>query len=669
MAFSFRALLFSIGAMAILSFSCILDVVLGSSGQQPSATQAAQAPSTANLYCTPSGTWIGPVNDGPAKMPIECMYTSVESTPSPGEVRGPHSTTEEVQADINAAECGDKVLIASGSSLGRITLPAKKCDNKHWITIASTGINSPNFPAEGVRMTPCWSGVASMPNRPAYPCPKPKVLTFKIVTPNAESGIATRGGDHYRIIGAEITRVSAGGAAIYALVDLSSSKTQSNHIIFDRSWFEGIEGTFPSSSQATDTSTTRGLYLGQSNHVAVIDSYFTNFYDTSVTSANGNTDAQCIAGGLGSVSNSGWGVYKFVNNHCEASGEGILLGGGGGPSLTPAGCTILVNCNVDTPTDLEVRENYFFKPLQWNGNTTVPGARGWPVVKNGFEMKTGVRALFEGNVIENCWYNAQGCASFTVAPINQQSGGPTPRATCPTCVVQDFTYRYNYSYNVAYGMGVYAFLPGHCSTCQPQGAMRISIHDNLIGDNLNMGNLRMRSSGDAMELYAGRDTTNQGLAQLNDIDISHNTFVRAIRSLAVFGGDAPGQMHNWTMQNNIWPYGNYGVGPVGNARGCDSRSGWGPNDLRGILSACVTNWKFDHNAVFNWQGGSWPAGNSFFKNPEKVQFVDYRDGNSDFNPGNYALQPSSPLHNAGTDGKDLGADIGTLVTRIAGVRQ
>jgi hypothetical protein len=89
----------------------------------------------------------------------------------------------------------------------------------------------------------------------------------------------------------------------------------------------------------------------------------------------------------------------------------------------------------------------------------------------------------------------------------------------------------------------------------------------------------------------------------------------------------------------------------------------------GLLKACVTNWKVAQNAVFNWQSGSWPSDNRFYKNPGQIKFVDYHGGNSGFNPGNYALQPSSPLHNAGSDGKDVGADIGTLLSKIAGVRR
>jgi hypothetical protein len=631
---------------------------------------------SANAYCTSAGTWSGPVTDGPANLPVKCMYTAVSGTPSPGTVRGPDSSTTALQSDINAAACGDTILVAAGSSVGTITLPAKSCDNAHWITIQSTGVSNSSFPAEGVRMTPCWSGVASMPGRPAYACSSPQVLTFKVVTTGSSSGILVRG-DHYRIIGAEITRVTTGGVPVYNLVDLSNSGTQTNNIILDRVWFHGVPGIFPSTSTSTDTSTTRGIYLGQSNHVAVIDSYFSDFYDTSSMSANGNTDAQCMAGGFGSTPNSGWGVYKFVNNHCEASGEGILIGGSSGPPLTPSGCTIMVNCNVDSPSDIEVRQNYFFKPLQWNGNTTTVAMTGWPVVKNGFEMKTGVRGLFEGNVIENCWYNAQGCGAFNVAPINQQSGGTSPVATCPTCVVTDFTYRYNYSYNTAYGIAVYAMMPTTCSTCQSQGANRVSIHDNVIGDNLNLGSLTSTSTGDAIEILATNDSTGRGLNKLQNVDINHNTFVKAIRSAILFGGPSDNtRIVNLTIQNNLWAYGNYGWVGVGGSGGCDQQAN---GIFYNALNNCVSNWTVDHNAVFNWNGGStlganWPTngsgtGNYFVTGTSSLSFTSYGTGNSNFNPGNYALTSSSPVHNAASDGTDIGADINTVLSVISGVRQ
>jgi hypothetical protein len=43
--------------------------------------------------------------------------------------------------------------------------------------------------------------------------------------------------------------------------------------------------------------------------------------------------------------------------------------------------------------------------------------------------------------------------------------------------------------------------------------------------------------------------------------------------------------------------------------------------------------------------------------------VNYKNGNG----GDYHLQSSSPFKNAGTDGKDLGADMDALEAEIAGV--
>ena len=216
-----------------------------------------------------------------------------------------------------------------------------------------------------------------------------------------------------------------------------------------------------------------------------------------------------------------------------------------------------------------------------------------------------------------------------------------------------------------------------CGNCQGQGANRVSIHDNVIGDNLNLGSLSGTTTGDGMELMSVPDSTGQGLNQLNNVDISHNTIVKAVRSLAIVGASA-GELHNWTMQNNIWTFGLYGIGPIGNAGGCDTPYGWGSNNLNGILNACVSNWTVDHNAVFNWNGGApgqnWPTngsgqGNFFFTGNSAVGFTAYGNGNSGFNPGNYALTTSSPLHNAASDGKDIGADVATLLTVISGVRQ
>jgi hypothetical protein len=55
-------------------------------------------------------------------------------------------------------------------------------------------------------------------------------------------------------------------------------------------------------------------------------------------------------------------------------------------------------------------------------------------------------------------------------------------------------------------------------------------------------------------------------------------------------------------------------------------------------------------------------GNLFPVSDGNVGFVNFNSGNG----GNYALLPSSPYKNAGSDGKDLGADISAVQAAIAG---
>ena len=60
---------------------------------------------------------------------------------------------------------------------------------------------------------------------------------------------------------------------------------------------------------------------------------------------------------------------------------------------------------------------------------------------------------------------------------------------------------------------------------------------------------------------------------------------------------------------------------------------------------------------------SWPAGNFFPPNSDAVGFVHYQDGGG----GDYQLHANSPYANAGTDGRDLGADMVGLQAALAGV--
>jgi hypothetical protein len=84
------------------------------------------------------------------------------------------------------------------------------------------------------------------------------------------------------------------------------------------------------------------------------------------------------------------------------------------------------------------------------------------------------------------------------------------------------------------------------------------------------------------------------------------------------------------------------------------------------LSKCFTAYTFNHNALIavpsKYPPSQWPAGNNF---PASIAAVGFVHPNNGVN-GDYRLLPTSPYKNAGTDGKDLGADINAIRHATAG---
>src|SRR6185503_7352525 len=101
-----------------------------------------------NRYCKPGDNpTFGTTKDGPAALPSRCMNTALSSTPSTGkEIKV--SESNGVATALQSAECGDVIALEAGRTFAPFTLPAKKCDASHWITIRS-GAPDSDLPAEG----------------------------------------------------------------------------------------------------------------------------------------------------------------------------------------------------------------------------------------------------------------------------------------------------------------------------------------------------------------------------------------------------------------------------------------------------------------------------------------------------------------------------------------
>jgi hypothetical protein len=581
-----------------------------------------------NRYCEPGNIANFGTNDGPATLPTACFYTALAATPSPGSVISVN-VGGDLQGALNQVQCGQTITLPAGSSfLGNAAgyiLPARNCDNNHWITIRTNAPDS-SLPAEGSRMTPCFSGVSSLPGRPPLNCTSTQVVTAKVLDNIAAHSpgafVLAPGANHYRFIGLEITRPTTGGTG--ALIKLNNA----TQVIFDRVWIHG--------TPIDDTASAVGFDAG-STYIALIDSYTSDLHCEAITGTC--TDSHVIFGGLG---NLGGGPYKVVDNFMEAAAEGMLFGGGAATT---------------TPTDIEIRRNHFFKPFSWQpGNPNfVGGPHNHPfIVKNNFELKNANRVLLEGNLMEDVWGGfSQNGFQIVLTPKNQVN-------KCSICVVSNVTIRFNQTCHSGAGLTVSA---GRSDVgASAQGLENISIHDNLIDD---VNASQFMGGGGTLGLSAYPEMF------WRNVTINHITATSPSWMLMVVGSINPSPMTNLVLTNNILTVGKYQITSTG--AGASDDCAFNMAIPAKIFAACFTNSTFAGNVIANASGG-WPAGQSFPTVPQ-ILFVNYNNGNE----GNYQLceganspaetcAGASPfLSGKTTDGLPAGADIQALSQAIAGV--
>ena len=272
--------------------------------------------------------------DGPAELPRVYLSTTLVDTPAPGATTTVNAGGD-LQSALDNASCGDTIRLQAGATFAarQYMLPAKACDDQHWIIIRTSAPDT-SLPPEGTRMTPCYAGVTSLPGRPAFNCSSTQNVLAKIVYSGSGDGplVLAPGANYYRLLGLEITR-AVGTGPVGAL--LSSAGNPADHVVADRIWLHG--------TKVDDTVV--GFSVNGMTNAAIVDSYLNDFHCTSMVGTC--TDAHAVSGGLGSLTG---GPYKIVDNFLEASGENILFGGGAATT---------------TPADIEIRSNHLFKPLLW----------------------------------------------------------------------------------------------------------------------------------------------------------------------------------------------------------------------------------------------------------------------------------------------------------------
>ena len=309
----------------------------------------------------------------------------------------------------------------------------------------------------------------------------------------------------------------------------------------------------------------------------------------------------------------GWngpGPFAIVNNYLEAAGENVMFGG------TDPDVNNLV------PSDIEIRGNHFVKPLTWKKESPNYAGTHWSV-KNIFELKNARRVLVDGNIFENNWADAQNGFGILFTPRNQSGGSPWS-------MVRDVTFTRNIVRHTGSGVNILGTDNNHPS----QQTKRITIRDNIFED---VDGAKWGGSGRLFQILEGAA----------DVVIEHNTGLQTGDVIMGLGVPNIG----FVYRNNVTPHNEYGVG---------GQNTYGNPRL--TLSTYFPGAAFTGNVLQGGRASDYPFGNFFPPSMTDIGFVNYA-------AGDYRLQTNSPYKNAGTDGQDIGANIGSIDASPVGRRR
>ncbi len=510
-----------------------------------------------------------------------------------------------LQSALNAANPGTILLLDAGVSFkGSFSLPNKTGNG--WIIVCSA--QSALLPNQDTRINPnAPTGNASYP---AQKDAMPKIIstnTFGLpcfrTLPSAH---------HYRFVGLEIT-VDTTVLNSYGLMFLGDGSNAQNNLnsvpnnlIVDRCYIHGHDKADIMKA---------GILLNCANS-AVINSHISGFHSIGY-------DTYAIGG------TNGPGPFKIINNYLESAGENILFGGAA-PAIPGL-----------VPSDIEVRNNHFFKPFSWRVGHPSYAGKHW-TIKNLFELKTGKRVWLDGNILENSWADLPiGQSGYAILLTVRAENGAAPQAD-----VSDITITNNIIRHAGAGIS----LSGHDSPTQSLQSKRIKIANNLFYD------ISGAEYGDG-NVAGPNDGTFIKIGDPDDILIEHNTVLQSGSITWAYG-----VVQNIRFANNLFHCfisdgGYQGIYGPGFAQG-----GNGPMAafFPGITDA---NKNFDKNVLIGGNATKYSNYNTLSQNyfpatTGAVQFINYANGNADYH--NYALGMTSAYKNAATDGRDIGVDFAQL---------
>lgn len=453
------------------------------------------------------------------------------------------------QRALNDAKPGDTIVLEAGAVYtGPFTLPVKTGDQ--FITIQTSRVAE--LP-ESVRVSPSQSALFA------------KLQSSENGSPIVKTEPSAH---HYKFIGIEISTAHE-KVKVYDLIRLGDSDKQNTlevvprHLVIDRSYIHGFE------SQEVQ----RGISLN-SAETSITNSYISDIHGKGY-------DTQAICGW------NGPGPFKIINNYIEGAGENVMFGGADPkiPNLVPS--------------DIEIRDNYLFKPLSWKEGHPTYAGKHWSV-KNLFELKNARRVTIDRNIFENNWVDAQAGRAilFTV----RNDGGRAPWST-----IEDVTFTNNIVKNSPHALN----LLGKDDLKPSQQARGLVISNNFFTQ------------------ISGAFLT---LSGYHNVTISNNTHFQSGNIMTLTGEPSPG----FVYERNITVRDNKGYGVKGDASGEGSVA----------LKVFAPNATFRNNIIVGANSSQYPSNNVYPRSIDEVGFESPEKGD-------FRLTRRSVIPQAGVDFKRL----------------
>jgi len=465
------------------------------------------------------------------------------------------SPSQNLQSILDRARPGDVIELEAGKVYeGPITLPRK--DGDSYITIRSS--RAAELP-EGLRVGPEQSALFA------------KLQSAEAGAPVIKTA---PGSHHYRIIGLDIYTATP-KTLVYDLVRIGDTRQTAadvpHDIDIDRSWIHG---------HATQE-VQRGIALNGAN-VTISNSYISEIHGRGY-------DTQAICGW------NGPGPFRILNNFLEAAGENIMFGGAT-PSITNL-----------VPSDIEIRGNHLFKPLSWKvGHPTYAGIH-WSV-KNLLELKMARNVVIDGNVLENCWGDAQ--IGYAVLFTVRGEDGKAPWA-----IIENVSFTNNIVKNTEQGFQ----LEGMDSPRPSKRATGLLISNNLF---LEIANRFLTMSG------------------YYNVTLNHNTHFQGGNIIVLHNQPSVGFVYTNNITNRSAE--GYGI------------HGGGVGEGQAALARYTPDSTVRNNVFIGAASMFYPPNNFFPKTVAEVRFLNVAERD-------YRLSPQSPFKAAATDRTDIGCHFDRLV--------